>query len=511
MADASPPAAKIPRTKSPSPPITDAASGPSNAPTATVSAAQQFSNEIWGEIMSHCSVYDLFCLRDTVHLFRTMIDMDMLTDAFWDAHLYLAVPSNSDRALLPANLRHNLGFMKAICVGPCSVCGTWTALPPAAGDLKIRLCGSEDCSSYMFSRHMTRGWTPSAPRHVTYATYGSERDVEFHLPEVAEAWMPRMLMDTTRYLRKQHIHELFFQSREGDNCRMLLESRLMAKRELDAVGWEKGDDDDIVRNSKDKEGAKLLESIYDLRVRRYAVTHDIYTMLVYWRVSEEKENPNLRQKNLEVVRERAKSLGYNPYGTANNAFIQRVLEAHMRDMSTILLPAANCLFPLPDLPKGPWSDFERPEESWKVRRLRFFGRFKDQEEHSVDNAREDPDAVKVGSPAPALTPKPALALEPASAPDPEVDVIASRSDSNDDSDRTPGDNHTPSGSARKNAPGRSSKARAKARRTKQANSDPKAWYTCTLCESETRKYESQDELEEHIAKGHPSASAFTVS
>ena len=121
MPDASPPAAKIPRTKSPSPPITDAASGPSNAPTATVSAAQQFSDEIWGEIMSHCSVYDLFCLRDTVHLFRTMIDMDMLTDAFWDAHLYLAVPSNSDRALLPANLRHNLGFMKAICVGPCSV------------------------------------------------------------------------------------------------------------------------------------------------------------------------------------------------------------------------------------------------------------------------------------------------------------------------------------------------------------------------------------------------------
>ena len=135
----------------------------------------------------------------------------------------------------------------------------------------------EDCSSYMFSyvstmagnlmssllcsRHMTRGWTPSAPRHVTYATYGSERDVEFHLPEVAEAWMPRMLMDTTRYLRKQYIDELFFQSREGDNCRMLLESRLMAKRELDAVGWEKGDDDDIVRNSKDKEGAKLLESV----------------------------------------------------------------------------------------------------------------------------------------------------------------------------------------------------------------------------------------------------------
>ena len=48
----------------------------------------------------------------------------------------------------------------------------------------------------------------------------------------------------------------------------------------------------------------------------------------------------------------AKSLN-QPY-IPNHPVIQRVLEAHARDVSTILPPAARSLFPLPDIPATPW-------------------------------------------------------------------------------------------------------------------------------------------------------------
>ena len=49
----------------------------------------------------------------------------------------------------------------------------------------------------------------------------------------------------------------------------------------------------------------------------------------------------------------AKSLN-QPY-SPNHPVIQRVLEAHARDVSTILPPAARSLFPLPDVPATPWN------------------------------------------------------------------------------------------------------------------------------------------------------------
>ena len=119
MSAAQPPA-KMPRTKSPSPPVVEALS--SSPPAGPTSAAQQFTEETWARIMSHCSVFDLFCLRDTCHLFRTMIDQEMLQDALSDAGLrHLCDITDEAKVYLPVALGDLTTFMKMLCVGPCSV------------------------------------------------------------------------------------------------------------------------------------------------------------------------------------------------------------------------------------------------------------------------------------------------------------------------------------------------------------------------------------------------------
>ncbi|KAI5824397.1 hypothetical protein K523DRAFT_376325 [Schizophyllum commune Tattone D] len=312
MADAEAPPAKVPRTRSPSPLSAEAALE-SEAPV----AARQFSDETWAEIMLHCSIFDLFCLRDTCHRFRTMIDREMLEGALVDAGMDRIFPQREqEREYLP-------------------ICGTWSALPPASSDLKIRLCGSTDCSSYMFSEHMSRGWRFCCKPGTDYTYYDDV--VEFVLPPAAEMWQPHMLMDIGCYVDDWHY--AVFQDIDGStNCRAVLKARLQAKKELDSIGWKGDVHSDIIRDSKDKEGAKRLAAIY--------------CIYLIWRIRNEEKCTKVRQDNLQAIEASAKSLN-QPY-SPNHPVIQRVLEAHARDVSTILPPAARSLFPLPDIPATPW-------------------------------------------------------------------------------------------------------------------------------------------------------------
>ena len=121
MSAAQPPA-KMPPTKSPSPPVVEAPSSSPSAGPAPSSAAQQFTEETWARIMSHCSVFDLFCLRDACRLFRTMIDQEVLQDALSDAGLrHLCDITDEAKVYLPVALGDPTTFMKMLCVGPCSV------------------------------------------------------------------------------------------------------------------------------------------------------------------------------------------------------------------------------------------------------------------------------------------------------------------------------------------------------------------------------------------------------
>ena len=117
MADVEAPPAKVPRTRSPSPLSAEAALE-SEAPV----AARQFSDETWAEIMLHCSIFDLFCLRDTCHRFRMMIDREMLEEALVDAGMSRIFPQREqEREYLPVNLRDRICYMKMLCAGACSV------------------------------------------------------------------------------------------------------------------------------------------------------------------------------------------------------------------------------------------------------------------------------------------------------------------------------------------------------------------------------------------------------
>ncbi|KAL1670122.1 hypothetical protein GGF50DRAFT_122536 [Schizophyllum commune] len=330
MADVEVPPAKVPRTRSPSP-LSSETALESEAPVAA-SPARQFSDGTWAEIMLHCSIFDLFCLRDTCHRFRTMIDREMLEGALVDAGMDRIFPQREqEREYLP-------------------ICGTWSALPPASSDLKIRLCGSTDCSSYMFSEHMSRGWRFCCKPGTDYTYY--DDDVEFVLPPAAEMWQPHMLMDIGCYVDDWHY--AVFQDIDGStNCRAVLKDRLQAKKELDSIGWKGDIHSDIIRDSRDKAGAKRLAAVYLNRKRQHEITCWIYCIYLIWRIRNEEKCTKVRQDNLQAVEATAKS--YNQPYSLNHPVIQRVLEAHARDVSTILPPAARSLFPLPDVPATPWN------------------------------------------------------------------------------------------------------------------------------------------------------------
>ncbi|KAL1679320.1 hypothetical protein EV122DRAFT_210238 [Schizophyllum commune] len=331
MADVEAPPAKVPRTRSPSPLSAEAALE-SEAPV----AARQFSDETWAEIMLHCSIFDLFCLRDTCHRFRMMIDREMLEEALVDAGMSRIFPQREqEREYLP-------------------ICGTWSTLPPASSDLKIRLCGSTDCSSYMFSHHMSRGWKFCRKPGTDYTYYDDV--VEFVLPPAAEMWQPHMLMDIGCYVNDWH-YAVFQDINGSTNCRAVLKARLQAKKELDSIGWKGDVHSDIMKDSKDKTGAKRLAAVYLNRKRQHEITcwasGSIYCIYLIWRIRNEEKCTKVRQDNLQAIEATAKS--YNQPYSLNHPVIQRVLEAHARDVSIILPPAARSLFPLPDVPATPWN------------------------------------------------------------------------------------------------------------------------------------------------------------
>ncbi|KAI5890949.1 uncharacterized protein SCHCODRAFT_02505677 [Schizophyllum commune H4-8] len=361
MADTGPPPAKIPRVRSPSPSIANEISGSSHEGIATVSDASPFTKEIWANILSHCSVFDLFCLRDARGFLRRMISREMLEEALQDAGLARAVPDNEeDWECLPVQLRNPICLMKMLCLGPCSVCGTWSALPPASSDMKIRLCGSEACFSYMFSEYMSCGWTvPPAPETLTCCI----RQIRaFDLPLTAEEWQPHMLMDYRRYVDRPSF-DILTDIAGGSNCRTLLKTLLRAKQELSGVGWKWDYSSDIVRDSEDKEGAVRLADIFADRRKYHEVTKWLYCLVSVWRVANERKDMYLRIENQLTIEDRAEYLN-QPYDPSH-PLVQRVLEAHARDVSTIYANAADCLFPLPDLPKSPWdAEFAHPNQDF---------------------------------------------------------------------------------------------------------------------------------------------------
>ncbi|KAL1714339.1 hypothetical protein EV715DRAFT_276674 [Schizophyllum commune] len=291
-----PPPAKIPRTKSTPPPEAGgpAFNSPPAAPaTASDSAAQQFTEETWAEIMSHCSVFDLFCLRDTCHQFRAMIDKDMLEDAFKDYGLHLIRPLNAlEMELLPAKLSDPICYMKMLCAGSCSVSLRIMYLFSTALTSCFQVCGMRD--------HMSR----RAPRDgVRTFPIPGQRTAEVALPEIAKAWQPYMLTHVKRYAQPS-LQIMSSDIRNESNCRYVLKARRLAIEELENAAG----------TSRDKEGAKRLV--------------------------------------IDGLESRAQSLSksYDP----GHPFVSRVLVAHVRDASRILPPAIDCLLSPPDLPNGPW-------------------------------------------------------------------------------------------------------------------------------------------------------------
>ncbi|KAL1699543.1 hypothetical protein EV121DRAFT_284021 [Schizophyllum commune] len=320
MLDTAPPPAKIPRTKSPSPPDADVSGtgSPHAAP-----APQQFTEETWAGVMSHCSVFDLFCLRDTCHQFREMIDKDMLEDAFKDFGLHRIRSLNAlEKALLPAKLRDPICYMKMLCAGSCSVSLSVVYLFSTLLTSCFQVCGMSD--------HMSR----RAPRDgVRTFPIPGQRTAEVELPEIAKAWQPYMLTHVRRHAQPS-LQIMSSDIRNESNCRYVLKARRLAIEELESVGWDGKDLDDIVRSSRDKERAERLVSEYKRRANCLEVTGRNLIAYVPFSGHWSLVYALTPRSSLES---RAKSLNksYDP----EHPFVSRVLVAHVRDASRILSPA----------------------------------------------------------------------------------------------------------------------------------------------------------------------------
>ena len=87
-----------------------------------------------------------------------------------------------------------------------------------------------------------------------------QRTAEVELPEIAKAWQPYMLTHIKRYTQPS-LQIMSSDIRHESNCRYVLKARRLAIEELESVGWDGKDLHDIVRGSRDKEGAKRLISV----------------------------------------------------------------------------------------------------------------------------------------------------------------------------------------------------------------------------------------------------------
>ena len=105
---------------------------------------------------------------------------------------------------------------------------------------------------------MSRGWKFCRKPGTDYTYY--DDIVEFVLPPAAEMWQPHMLMDIGCYVNDWH----YAVSKDIDgstNCRAVLKARLQAKKELDSIGWKGDVHSDIIKDSRDKAGAKRLAAV----------------------------------------------------------------------------------------------------------------------------------------------------------------------------------------------------------------------------------------------------------
>ncbi|KAI5824399.1 hypothetical protein K523DRAFT_285083 [Schizophyllum commune Tattone D] len=281
--------------------------------------------------------------------------------------------------------------------------------------------------------------------------------------------------------------------RNESNCRYVLKARRLAIEELESVGWDGKDLDDIVRSSRDKERAERLVSEYKRRANCLEVTGRIYDRLARLQQSYESAGWGIttdwgvRPQNLIALESRAKSLNksYDP----EHPFVSRVLVAHVRDASRILSPAIDCLLSPPDLPKGPWDpelDHVRQCRS-SVALPRDFVPFLDRERG--EEACET--MVTLAEP---TKHERELEIEEEPMSTCEEPVSVHQSDGAADLVRSPGGTRDRGGDARKATNGRP--------RARAVRSRVRVWYTCTYCASET-KFESLAEQHEHETKEHP--------
>ncbi|KAL1698243.1 hypothetical protein EV121DRAFT_284808 [Schizophyllum commune] len=293
----------------------------------------RFPNELWALILASCSAADLCCLRATHEYLRVLIDEKnsrLLKDAFKRSGLpsfqsIVARWPDLDLTRIPRRYQSTgedeaVPYILMMCGGWCTVCGRWSGAPPFSSDLSVRLCGSGDCTSLMFS-NLYSHWA------------GGSEDDDSTLPTEASYWLPYLHAigpTTAPPSRGRCVWYAMWPYFERRDCRYLLSHIMNIDcREMDdSPAWSLG----TLPRSIDIDN--LLED-YDERAVTHEAIETIYLAIAEWRQQNQLDSAPIREANLGALRDVVTDLHMDFGLIRNDPLTQRILAAHARDLALV--------------------------------------------------------------------------------------------------------------------------------------------------------------------------------
>ncbi|KAL1679359.1 hypothetical protein EV122DRAFT_210199 [Schizophyllum commune] len=306
------------------------------------SLINRFPNELWAVILASCSVADLCCLRATHEHLRALIDeknSKLLKEAFKRSGLpsfqsIVARWPDVDLTRIPRRYQSTgedeaVAYILMMCGGWCTVCGRWSGAPPFSSDLSVRLCGSGDCTSLMFSNLFSH-------------RAGGSEDNDSTLPTEASYWLPYLHVigpTATPPSRGRCVWYAMWPYLERRDCRYLLSRIRFAFDELASINVDCSARDDSPAWSlgtlpRSIDIDNLLED-YDERAVTHEAIETVYLAIAEWRQQNQLESAPIREANLSTLRDVVTGLHMDLGLIRNDPSIQRILAAHARDLALV--------------------------------------------------------------------------------------------------------------------------------------------------------------------------------
>ncbi|KAL1726598.1 hypothetical protein EV714DRAFT_276382 [Schizophyllum commune] len=217
-----------------------------------------------------------------------------ICDRYPDATHYLPA------SLKPYNMEDTLPYNLMLVGGQCTVCGKYAGGPPLSSNLRVRLCGEDECSRRMCSDEFTTcNWTIDTPNYVQQ---GADNYAEIPYMNDLPSLSRRAILpsdDQCAGYRSRYILREFNTSFYAWG--------------MDIYGWS------VFSDAKNLHGS--LEPIH--------------WALCEWREWVSEEGRSVQRENLRILGEVARECATTLERLLKDPLTQRILWAHARDCAPV--------------------------------------------------------------------------------------------------------------------------------------------------------------------------------